>query len=165
MAAFSGKRPFIPGFGPLFRPNGRSMDKALEFAVEGGYIHDEGRMTGGETRVSPRDLEDLLREEGSGNKQYKLGQAPKEKAVDTAEERHRLEEHADETLKDGGIDPKTVTGDLRERMLQIMEKEAFATPAKPHERAIMEAGTSWRAETGELNLSLKTSQWDVEFPL
>jgi hypothetical protein len=164
LAAFSGKRPFIPGFGPLFRPNGRSMDKALEFAVEGGYIHDEGRMTGGETRVSPRDLEDLLREEGSGNKQYKLGQAPKEKAVDTAEERHRLEEHADETLKDGGIDPKTVTGDLRERMLQIMEKEGVRDAGEAYERAIMEA-EHHGAETGELEFESKDIPgWDVEFP-
>jgi hypothetical protein len=81
-AIYGNKRgPFVPGFGPLIRKGGMSLDDALSSAKQHGYMfdpHDAENGTagaGGRTShgLTPNDLLDHLDSENRGQKLYKAG--------------------------------------------------------------------------------------------
>jgi hypothetical protein len=67
---------FVPGFGALIRKGGMSLDRAREAAVEAGYLHDAGSITGGETESSINHLLEAMDSELRGNKVYRAGYEP-----------------------------------------------------------------------------------------
>ncbi len=135
---FGDKNPFVPGFGRLFRKNGLSIDRAREAAVESGYLADEGRLNGGLSTSTERDLLDAIDAENRGQKQYRAGIEAPVKAVDPDEERHHMEGALDTALRDAEIDPETVSGKTRDRVLEIMQREGVHDPIVAWERAVME---------------------------
>jgi hypothetical protein len=166
IAIFGGKNPFIPGFGKLFRATGKSTDRALEAAVEAGYIHDQGRISGGETQVLPEDLRNLMIEEERGNKQYKVGREGPQKKVDVDEQRRHIDDTIDAALESQGEKPESLPSDRRERMIQIMQHEGVSDPLEAWEQAMLEAERHG-AETGGIEAESQSKNipgWDVEFP-
>lgn len=132
------KGPFVPGFGALVRPNGRSLDDALRLAKDHGYMFDAADITGAEGRLTPRDLLDHLAEENSGRKQYRLDQSLDPKA-DHEREIHEIisalhhEIEASTGQKGIHVDPM-----LENRVVEIVRREGERDVLAAYERAIME---------------------------
>lgn len=61
---------FVPGYGMLIRPTGKSLDNLREAAVEAGYLADVGRITGGEATSTINDLLDLVDRQNRGEDVY-----------------------------------------------------------------------------------------------
>ena len=160
---FGKKSQFVPGFGQLVRPGGMSIDRALEAAVEAGYIHDEGRNSGGQTQVRPEDLKTLIEAEVRGQKQYRSGQTEPglEMAQDDGERQHQISGALDAALKDADIPVDAVAGKLRDRVIQIMDKEGVTDPIAAWERAVMEQDEHG-ARAGEFEPRTEAIEgWDV----
>lgn len=136
------KGPFVPGFGPLVRQSGRSLDDALRLAKDHGYLFDPADVTGAEGKVAIRDLLDKVAEENSGRKQYRNDQQHTTKADDAAaaeREKHEIvaalhdEIEASTGQKGVKVDPA-----LEDRVVQIVMKEGEHDVLAAYERAIME---------------------------
>ena len=59
-ASIGRSNKFIPGFGPLIRRNGMSLDRAREAAVEAGYLYDLGAISGAQAATRVTDLVDAV---------------------------------------------------------------------------------------------------------
>lgn len=156
---------FVPGFGNLIRKGGMRLDQAREAAVEAGYLFDIGHVTAAARETTINSLLEAMENEERGKRVYKAGVEPtKSKAeLEHAQERdlHRADGALDLALERVEIDPKTVTGDLRDRILEIMLKEGVHDPIDAYERAAMEE-TQHGAEAGEHERIAETIPgWDV----
>lgn len=143
LAGILDRNPFVPGFGPLLRKGGMSLDRAWEALVEAGYIHDEGMAAGRVNTSSINDVLALIDEEGRGNRQYRPGNERPEK-IDPAEHRAKLEQFRVELA--GDFDARMAEVGLadmvnkaeRKRALQIMEREGERDALAAYERALLE---------------------------
>jgi hypothetical protein len=72
LAAMGLDRSFVPGFGRLVRPGGMPLDRAREAAVEAGYLHDAGALSGGPSESLVNDLLDALDAEARGDRVYSM---------------------------------------------------------------------------------------------
>jgi hypothetical protein len=91
--------PFVPGFGPLLRKTGMSLDDALTTAKEGGYFIDptdpahapagvvDPQIQSREATFGIRDLLDKIDEESRGRRQYRANHLQATK-YDPAHESH-----------------------------------------------------------------------------
>lgn len=154
---------FVPGFGQLVRaPRQLStaaargghyapmwLDQAREAAIEAGYLHEPGNVSGGEARTTINTLLEALDREARGSKVYRMGsdRETQGRAFDPDEELHHLNGELDHALRETGDDPLRIDGKLRDRVLEIMQKEGERDPLVAYERAIMEE-TYYGAETG-----------------
>ena len=66
----------VGSYGRLIRKGGMKLDRAREAAVEAGYLHDEGHLSGGEDQTTIPDLLELIDHELRGNKVYRYGRGP-----------------------------------------------------------------------------------------
>ena len=139
---FGGKPKFVPGFGPLLRKAGMTLDHAREAAVEAGYITDAGAIAGRENESSINQLLDLIDQEARGSKVYRGGQEPPEtKAQASARDDERQAHYETEfahALDEVGIDRKSVPDKTWGRVLEIMNKEHVSDPLIAYEQAVME---------------------------
>lgn len=165
---------FVPGFGNLVRKpaaiseaarrGGKfapmSLDTAREAAVEAGYLEDAGQHTGGVSRSTVNDLLEAIDKEARGEKQYRRGVEP-ERKVDPAQRAHELNNALDQALGEVDVDPAGLSPELRDRTIEIMDKERVADPLEAYERAVMEE-TQHGAETGKNErLAEEIPGWDV----
>lgn len=141
---FGKDQKWIPGFGPLIRPKGLPLDRLWEAAVNAGYIHDEGAVTGRELKTNFNDLLEAMTREEGGDKVYREGVGPKpEREAEPAEVQRDKENRAETEkqyatyLDEIGLKPKDVTADIKSRIIELMERERV-DPAVAHERAVME---------------------------
>lgn len=156
--------PFIPGFGRLFRKTGMDLDRAREAAVEAGYLASEGRggaeRRGGGTSTI-KDLLAALHEENRGNKRYRMGHEPAvREGVEHGERIHIIEGALDQAFHDEGL--PELTGPLRARVVEMLDREGFTDPLDAYEAAVMEAHYAGRDEGQELpGVSEAVPGWDV----
>lgn len=147
LQSFGGENPFIPGFGRLIRREGKPLDTQLEAAIEGAYLHDPARQSGGVSKLSQRDVINAIDEEARGNRLYPAGaegtltrdeiaslRERDQAARDAA--RPQIEADFDARLAELQI-TKPIKG-VRGRALQIMEREGQPDPLLAYERALME---------------------------
>jgi hypothetical protein len=131
------KNKFVPGFGTLIRPGSIRLDRLREAAVEAKYIDDlEGTST---IAVLLGAMDEELR----GNRVYKHGREPEHvtaerKADIEAENQRHADESLDEVMRDVGMDPESIAGKQRERVIEIMRKEGITDPLEAIEREAME---------------------------
>lgn len=130
--------PFVPGFGALIRTKGRALDDALRLAKDQGYLFDAAGVTGAEASLTPRDLLDRIAEERAGRKQYRMDHANEPK-VDAEREAHQiisaLQDEVEATSGQKGIE---IDPQLRDRVVEIVQKEGERDVLAAFERAIME---------------------------
>lgn len=132
------KGPFVPGFGALVRPNGRTLDDALRVAKDHGYLFDAADVTGAEARLTPGDLLDRLAEQNAGRRQYRMDQSIEAK-FDHEREIHEIisalhhEIEASTGQKGVHVDPQ-----LENRVVEIIRREGEHDVLAAYERAIME---------------------------
>jgi hypothetical protein len=162
---FGGKPKFVPGFGPLLRKAGMTLDHAREAAVEAGYITDAGAIEGREADSSINQLLDLVDQEARGSQVYRGDQAPPETKGAAAARVQERQAHYDNefahALDEVGIDRKSVPDKTWSRVLQIMDKEHVGDPLEAYERAVMEDSHNGQ----EIGQGGRTEQhipgWDV----
>src|SRR3990167_4886572 len=144
-ATLGGSR-FIPGYGPLVRKNGKSLDEARRAALEAGYLEDVQWREG----IAPQSTDegsllDLIQAESHGNKRYPIGREP-----DLSGDKVTLSKMSDEelnyvdrtitaSLEDSGIPASALDDDLLKRTMRIY-RERGGDPLNAYEDAIMEAG-------------------------
>lgn len=136
---FGGENPFIPGYGRLIRENGKKFDVAREAAAEGRYIGADG--------TTVRDLLDAIGEEAGGNRVFPAGEEGTLTKVELAAAREReavqRQEAAaanvksfDTRMREVGIEKPAKA--LKDRALQLMEREGITDPLAAYERALIE---------------------------
>lgn len=162
------KGPFVPGFGALVRPTGRTLDDALRLAKDAGYLFDAADVTGAEGKVAIRDLLDKLAEENAGRKQYRFDQTFATKAEDAAaleREKHEIlsllhdELEATAGQKGAKVDPA-----LEDRVVQIVLREGERDVLAAYERAIMEDAERYEGLASERQNHVETAfipGWDA----
>lgn len=126
---FGTKNKFVPGFGQVIRPAGMSLDRAREAAIESGYLHEGAGIN---------ELLEAVDAEARGTKQYRQGHVAPEAKEDPLEREHHISGVLDQALTEAEIDPTTVAGKLRDRVVEIMDKEGVTDPLAAWERAVME---------------------------
>jgi hypothetical protein len=154
--SFGGGNKFIPGFGQLIRePKELSaaakaggakapmtLDDALRAAIDAGYLNEEGRTTGGENRLTPNDLLDMIDNESRGNRRYKEGFIPEGRESDEHFEAKKdqligdLETH----LKESGGTPLTEAE--KARAIELWHREGLNDTTDIIERLALEADDS-----------------------
>lgn len=145
-AIYGNKRgPFVPGFGPLIRKTGMSLDDALSSAKQHGYMSDPHDAdngtagTGGRTShgLTPNDLLDHLDTENRGQKLYKAGHLEATK-YDAAQEKHVFMGALETELEKSGADVSAIDPKLLDRTVEIVHREGVSDVLDAYERAIME---------------------------
>ncbi len=132
-----GKNKLIPGFGPILRESGLTLDDAVQATKESGHLFDREDIEGGEAKVGHVELLDLIDKEVRGEKQYVHGFEPAH-ALDVDEQRYRMLGKLETHLADNGIDPATVAEAIKDRAVEIMDREGVTDPGVAYERAVME---------------------------
>lgn len=167
-AIIGGAKPFVPGFGALMRPTGRTLDDALRLAKDHGYLFDAADVTGNEGKVAIRDLLDKIADENSGRKQYRFDQEFGTKAETAAaleREKHEIlsllhdEIEAATGQKGAKVDPK-----LEDRVVQIIQREGESDVLAAYERAIMEDAERYDGLASERQKHVETAYipgWDA----
>ena len=157
-AIYGGDRgPFIPGFGPLVRKSGMSLDEALSSAKQHGYMfdpHDAENGTAGQTGPSvagrtshgltPNDLLDHLDAENRGRKLYKPGHEAATK-FDPEQEKHVIMGALEHELEASGAKVSDIDPKLLNRAVEIVHREGETDVMAAYERAIMEDAESYDA--------------------
>jgi hypothetical protein len=145
-AIYGNKRgPFVPGFGPLIRKSGMSLDDALSSAKQHGYMQDPHDVengtagAGGRTShgLTPNDLLDHLDAENRGQKLYKPGHVEKTK-YDPDQEKHVIMGALETELEKSGADVSAIDPKLLDRTVEIVHREGVTDVLDAYERAIME---------------------------
>lgn len=160
------KNKFVPGFGSLVRPGGIKLDRLREAAVEAGYIQDLGFRGEGQATSTIDTLLESMDRESRGERQYRQGQTPEHvtaarQAQVQEENRRHYEERIDEELQTSGVEPESLTGRQRDRVIEIMEKEGVSDPLEAIEREAMEWVTD-ASERGTAERILdEIPGWDV----
>jgi hypothetical protein len=137
-SALGKKNALIPGYGMLIRVGGRTLDQALEHAVEGRYIDDPGFWQPNTPRTSTiRDLLDVIAEERGGTKRYPRGEeeAPQPQAVNQRAVERNIKQILGE-LEEGGL----TKADIDMESVQDAAKAALNSNeglADLYERAVM----------------------------
>jgi hypothetical protein len=132
------KGPFVPGFGALVRPRGRTLDDALRLAKDHGYLFDPADVMGAEGRLIIRDLLDRIAEENAGRRQYRYDEVLTTKVEDTAaleRDKHDIIRLLHDELEavmgeTGKIDPA-----IEDRVVEIMTREGETDVLTAYERA------------------------------
>jgi len=133
-----GKNPMIGGgFGPLLRKSGMDLDHAVEALKESGHMFDRADIEGTEAKVGHVELLDLIDKEARGEKQFIHGFEPAQ-AIDVDEELHRMMGKLETHLAAAGIDPASVSEKIKDRAVEIMDREGVTDPGVAYERAVME---------------------------
>lgn len=164
----STKSPFVPGFGALVRPNGRTLDDALRLAKDHGYMFDAADVTGGEGKIAINDLLDRLAEERAGRRQYRSDQQFATKAQVSADlelEKHdilrALHDEIEATTGQKGVQ---VDRALEGRVVQIIQREGEKDVLAAYERAIMEDAERYEGLANERSKHAETAHipgWDA----
>lgn len=154
---FGTKNKFVPGFGQLIRPKGMFLDQMREAAAEAGYLNKDME------KSTVRDLLDAVDAENRGRKQYVQGEEAEAtaKEQDPAQRLHEMDTALDRELEAVEIEPSSVAGKLRDRVIEIMDKEGVSDPLIAYERAVMEQDENV-ARAGEVEpRSEYLPGWDV----
>lgn len=135
--------PNVPFFGKLMREGGLTLDRAWEAAVEAGYINDAGYRAGTENQTSLNTLLDLIDQERRGTKVYREGHGPEASKADIARAKDELDNFRGKAAAEFDARMKELeigkpAKDLRERALQIMERESVTDPLAAYEKALLE---------------------------
>lgn len=166
-----GKNPFVPGFGPLLRPTGLSLEDALTRAKENSYVfdpadmahvpHDATRPQAGELTKTANDLHELIDEESRGRKQYRNDHVPAEAKVNADEERGSILDALHRELRDATGDEKLkVDPALEDRVVEIIQKEGEHDVLAAYERAIMEDHDRFEGLRNDRRSAEPISGWD-----
>ncbi|KQW22151.1 hypothetical protein ASC80_01770 [Afipia sp. Root123D2] len=164
-AIFGGKKgPFVPGFGPLIRKNGRTLDDAFRLAKEGGYAFDAADVTGAQLTKNFNELLRMIDEQQAGRRQYRQEHLQETK-IDDAEEAHQIIGALEQELFETGGGNVHVDPELADRVVQIVKREGETDLLSAYERAIMEDAERYeglaaaRSKDAEL---AKIPGWDVD---
>ncbi|NUU41374.1 hypothetical protein [Tardiphaga robiniae] len=167
--------PFVPGFGPLIRKGGKSLDDALRAAKDAGYLVDPRDMDGPDNGtlglagrrdlgLTPNDLLDRLDAENRGQKLYKPGQA-REAAIDDGQEAHAIVGALEKELYDTGAGDTRIDQAIADRVVQIVRQEKETDLLSAYERAIMEDAERYEglaaARQADAELG-KIAGWDAD---
>jgi hypothetical protein len=141
--------PFVPGFGPLIRRSGATLDEALTHAKEGGYLIDANDLQhvahtdltaaqmGQEATLTPRDLLDRIDNENRGQKQYRADHIEATK-YDPEQEKHVILGAIEHELGAHGASVSDIDPKLLDRAVEIVHREGVSDVMEAYERAIME---------------------------
>jgi hypothetical protein len=141
--------PFVPGFGPLIRKSGATLDEALTHAKEGGYLIDANDLQhvahtdltaaqmGQEATLAPRDLLDHIDNENRGQKQYRADHIEATK-YDPEQEKHVIMGALEHELESHGASVSDIDPKLLDRAVEIVHREGVSDVMEAYERAIME---------------------------
>jgi hypothetical protein len=150
--------PFIPGFGPLIRKSGATLDQALTRAKEAGYLidpHDlqhvahtdlSAAQMGQEATLTPRDLLDRIDDENRGHKQYRADHIEATK-YDPEQEKHVIMGALEQELEGTGAKVNDIDPRLLDRTVEIVHREGVSDVMDAYERAIMEDADRYEAIT------------------
>jgi hypothetical protein len=155
------KNLFVPGFGMLIRPKGDGLDKARANAVEGRYIYDPGFSTSAQATTTISTLLEQIENEVRGEKVYRMGMEGHESADEHQAKLDALDRDLDDVLDAVEIDPYSVDGKLRKRILQILDKEGVFDPLEAYERAVMEQSESKARDGKAKRIPDDIPDWDV----
>ncbi len=167
--------PFVPGFGPLLRKAGKTLDDALIAAKEGGYFIDptdpaHARM--GDDIASTqsrgatfgiRDLLDKIDEESRGRRQYREGHLQVTK-YDPAHESHLVLSELEHELEASGAKVEDIDPKLLDRTVEIVKRDGETDVLAAYERAIMEDAEHYDATAHERQSEAEASHipgWDA----
>lgn len=167
--------PFIPGFGPLLRKTGKTLDDALTSAKEGGYFIDptdpahapahlaDPAMAGREATFGIRDLLDKVDEENRGRKQYRPDHIEATK-YDPAHESHLVLSELEHELEASGARVEDIDPKLLDRTVEIVRRDGEQDVLAAYERAIMEDRERYDATAHERESEVETQRipgWDA----
>jgi hypothetical protein len=167
--------PFVPGFGPLLRKTGMSLDDALTTAKEGGYFIDptdpahapanlaDPTMQGREATFGIRDLLDKIDEESRGRRQYRANHLEATK-YDPAHESHLVLSELEHELAKSGAGVEDIDPELLDRTVEIIKRDHETDVLAAYERAIMEDAERYDATAHERqseNVSQHIPGWDA----
>jgi hypothetical protein len=155
LSTFGNSRgPFVPGFGPLLRKGGMTMDDALIAAKEGGYFLDPTSQEHVQMRnadmaalqQSPtfgvRDLMEKIDEESRGRKQYRDGHL-QDTRYDPEQEKHAILGALEHELEQSGAKVNDIDPKLLDRTVEIVHRDGEHDVLAAYERAIMEDRDRW----------------------
>jgi hypothetical protein len=167
--------PFIPGFGPLLRKTGMSLDDALIAAKEGSYFIDptdpahapvgvtDPQMQGREATFGIRDLLDKIDEESRGRRQYRANHLEATRH-DPAQEHHVILGELEHELAKSGAKIEDIDPKLLDRTVEIIKRDGETDVLAAYERAIMEDAERYDATAHERQSEAKASHipgWDA----
>jgi hypothetical protein len=167
--------PFVPGFGPLLRKSGMSLDDALIAAKEGGYFIDptdpahapagvaDPLMQGREATFGIRDLLDKIDEESRGRRQYRANHLEATRH-DPAQEHHVILGELEHELAKSGARVEDIDPKLLDRTVEIVKREGETDVLAAYERAIMEDAERYDATAHERQSEAATQRipgWDA----
>jgi hypothetical protein len=102
------------------KDTGLTLDQMLPGVVQAGFIHDQGRISGGELTSRPEDLANLLREEESGNRQFRLGAEDARATQALSRKRQELMTDLNAELHGLGTSYASLPKKMTDRALYIM---------------------------------------------
>jgi hypothetical protein len=167
--------PFVPGFGPLIRKSGATLDEALTRAKEGGYLIDANDLQhvahtdltpaqmGKEATLTPRDLLDHIDDESRGRKVYRADHEQSTK-YDPDQEKHVILGALEQELEAGGAKVSDIDPALLDRTVEIVHREGVSDVMVAYERAIMEDAERYDATAHGRRSSAETEHlpgWDA----
>jgi hypothetical protein len=148
-AIFGNKKgPFVPGFGSLVRPKGRTLDDALRLAKDREYLFDPSDVSGATPTLTPRDLLDRLAEENAGRKQFKIGHV--EEGPGRSKEHSRFVAELQQELSKHG---QQVDLSLADRAAELVEQGKESDVMSAYERAVMEQRDLYEAANNQPELA------------
>lgn len=171
------KGPFVPGFGPLVRKGGTTLDDALKSAKEAGYLFDPrdldgpdngtlGRSGRTDMGLTPNDLLDRLDAENRGQKTYRHGRVV-ENVIDEGQEAHAIVSALEKELFDTGGGHISVDQVIADRVVEIVRREKETDLLVAFERVIMENAERYQelAKARAANAELAyIPGWDADEP-
>jgi hypothetical protein len=152
--------PFVPGFGPLLRRSGATLDEALTRAKEGGYLIDANDLQhvahtdltptqmGKEATLTPRDLLDHIDDESRGRKVYRPDHE-QSTGYDPEQEKHIILGALEHELEASGAKVGDIDPALLDRTVEIVHREGVSDVLEAYERAIMEDAERYDATADE----------------
>jgi hypothetical protein len=167
--------PFVPGFGPLIRKSGATLDQALTRAKEGGYLIDPNDLQhvahtdltaaqmGQEATLTLRDLLDRIDNENRGQKQYRPDHIEATK-YDAEQEKHVIMGALEHELETHGASVADIDPRLLDRAVEIVHREGVSDVMEAYERAIIEDEERYNATADALRTDPETRNipgWDA----
>jgi hypothetical protein len=147
-AVFGNKKgPFVPGFGPLLRKGGLTMDEALTRAKENSYVLDPNDIqhtpdvtnaARGEKTVRWQDLQDRIAEEAGGRKQYRTTREEPAAKINPDEEAGHIKDALYREVEATGGSVKDIDPVTADRVVELIQKGEASDVMGAYERAVME---------------------------
>jgi hypothetical protein len=164
-AIFDGRR-FVPGYGPLVRENGQTLDRAFEAALEAGYFRDARFDAGGARSVNYNDMLIAIENEHRGSKLYAEGDitamAERDIKARNAELRREVEQRMERFFFENDIPPASIDKGLWTRTRDLLERGEFDDPDIAFERAVMEDSHRFEAVTARRKeIADEIPGWDL----